>query len=152
MTWNGFGDAIKWFTGLFGVVPCAACERRRKWLNKIFPFRFKSYHDRMFIAQNKLWSRNGMSDGESVYLHLKYRDLIEDFFQSFQDKFHELIRQGQVAFHILYIDGSTLHCAMVPPIHGGKFTISKKDRRFLRNDIEQDIIKKTKFKKVKWHV
>ncbi|MCK5610069.1 hypothetical protein KAR91_49810 [Candidatus Pacearchaeota archaeon] len=152
MAWNGFGDTIKWFTGLFGIVPCAACERRRKWLNKIFPFRFKSYHDRMFAIQNKLWGRDGMSDGESAYLHLQYRDVIEEFFRVFQDKFHELIRQRQVAFHILYIDGETLHCAMVPPIQGGKFTIGRKARRLLRNDIEKDILEKTKFEKVKWHV
>ena len=39
----GLGDAVAVaIHALTGIKPCAKCERRKRWLNKKFPFRFKS--------------------------------------------------------------------------------------------------------------
>ena len=37
---TGLGDVVAVaIHKLTGIKPCAACERRRRWLNKIFPLR-----------------------------------------------------------------------------------------------------------------
>ncbi len=152
MSINGFGDIISWVTGLFGIMPCAACEKRRKWLNKIFPFRFKTMHDKMFEIQNKLCKTNKMSNSDSVFLHMKHRETIEDFFNVFGDKFENLRNTRDIAFHVLHIDDDVLHCALVPAKYGKKFNISKKEIINMKTSIRDDIIDNTKFKKVRWHI
>lgn len=152
MAWRGLGDAIKWFTGLFGVKPCEACEKRRRRLNRLVPFRRLSMHEKMDRAHAKLWKKPRITDTDSAALHMKYRKVIDGFFKEFGQSFHKLRTEGTAAFHVLYIEDEILHCALVPTkIHGG-FSISRKERRLLKKQIERDILVKTQFKKVKWHV
>ena len=39
---EGLGDTIAKITKAFGVKPCSKCEKRRKALNKAFPYKDKN--------------------------------------------------------------------------------------------------------------
>lgn len=150
MAWRGLGDAVKWLTGLFGLVPCGNCRRRQRWLNRVASFRRKTLHEKMFEVQNRLWDIGEMDEDRSALLRLRHRDAVEEF-RPLNEHIDGLRRHVGVAFHILFIDENTLHCALVPPVQGDRFTISRRNRRQVKLHLEVLIKDRTRFEEVRWY-
>ena len=154
MSWKGLGDVIKSFTGIFGFVPCAKCEKRRKFLNKVFPFRRKTPHEKMFNAQNKFWNQDSMSENHSAFLHLEYKDAINEIFGVIGKQCNLMNQNRIISIHIIGIDleKKEVHVCMVPTKRTNKYNMTTKARRSLKKDLTKQIINSTQFKKVRWHV
>ena len=150
MVWSGLGDVVKWSTDLFGLVPCDNYRRRQRWLNRLIPFRRKTLHEKMFEAQNRLWGIEQMSKTHSALLVVRHRDAVEEF-RSLSEHIEGLRSHGDAAFHILFIKKNTLHCALVPPIQGDRFSISRRSRRQIKSHMEVLIKDRTRFEKVIWY-
>ena len=142
---RGLGDLIKWTLGLVGFHSCAACERRRAWLNRVFPFRRMTPQERVNKAMRQLHSIP-IDDDVRAALHLRYKEDIHIFRKAFGQKFEELARDEDKRFQILFFGDDILHCALTPTPHT-KVKIRHGDRK----QIEKEVKEKTKWKRIKWY-
>ena len=144
---QGLGDTIKWLTSLVGIRTCVACEKRQRWLNKVFPFQWMTPQEKMIAARDRLWS--GFSEDKVAALNLRHQDTIYEFGQIFPSYFQTLAEKKDIRFHILWIEKEVLRCALIP-------TPGKKVERSLMKSTRQEIVRLIKeytdFRKVIWYV
>lgn len=97
---RGLGDTIANITSAIGIEPCESCDKRKEFLNKVFPYKTKELTEDdykkliLFKDENQYLKRLVYSE---VYFNLKGKSLpiegADDLWRDYELFFNEIIKE-----------------------------------------------------------